>query len=483
MVVISFVSFLILFLAVGLLSALRSRGTKTDYYLASRSVSPMLTGLSAVATNNSGYMFIGVIGFTYTVGLSTIWLMVGWIVGDFLASFYIHRKLRSQSETAREVTFAGILARWNGTDYRALRIVAALMTLVFLGAYAAAQLSAGGKALQGLFGWDKDMGAVLVSAIVAAYCFAGGIRASIWTDAVQSVVMLVAMSGLMVVAVTHVGGITPAIDAMSQIPGYLDWFPPDLLIPGATGVALFALGWLFAGFSVVGQPHIMVRFMALDREDNLNRARVWYYGFFTIFYGLATGVGLFSRLLLPELGDLDPELALPVIARDLLPPIAVGVVLAGIFAATMSTADSLILSCSSALTHDLLPKRLEKPHELKFVTILVTGFALLIALSDNQSVFSLVILAWSVLGATFGPLLLIYALGGRIAERQAILMMGVALVTVLAWRQMGWQGSVYEGMPAIIASLAVYGIDRLLTGSVPVERPEAGEEPVKSTSR
>jgi sodium/proline symporter len=165
--------------------------------------------------------------------------------------------------------------------------------------------------------------------------------------------------------------------------------------------------------SVIGQPHIMVRFMALDSPEHLTRARAWYYGFYVVFYAMAAGVGLLSRLLLPDLGSLDPELALPTMALELLPPLFVGIVLAGIFAATMSTADSLVLSCSSALTHDLLPRRLEKPIELKAATLLVVVLALAIAMTGTQSVFVLVILAWSALASAFGPLMYLYARGYR----------------------------------------------------------------------
>jgi SSS family solute:Na+ symporter/sodium/proline symporter len=220
-------------------------------------------------------------------------------------------------------------------------------------------------------------------------------------------------------------------------------------------MGLFVLGWMFAGFSVIGQPHIMVRFMALDSPSNMTRARAWYYGYFTVFYALATGVGMLSRLYLPELGASDPELALPAMAVALLPGIFVGMILAGIFAATMSTADSLVLSCSAAITHDLLPKRFETTWEVKAATAMVTALALAIALTENRSVFSLVILAWSTLASAFGPLLTIYALGRRISERGAIAAMTAGVAAALVWRWAGWHTDVYEGMPGILAGLAI----------------------------
>jgi SSS family solute:Na+ symporter/sodium/proline symporter len=455
MIVTSFIAFLLLFLGVGLASAFRSKKSRTDYYLAGSAVPPWLTGLSAVATNNSGYMFIGVIGFTYTTGLASFWLMAGWILGDYLASLFVHRRLREATNKTHEASFAAVLATWNGQKFALWRRFAALVMIIFLGAYAAAQISAGGKALQGVLGWDPNLGAAGVAAMILAYSAAGGIRASIWTDAAQSFVMLGAMSLLFVVGVLGQGGAAATLQKMAAVPGYLDWFPPDLLFPGALGVGLFVIGWIFAGFSVIGQPHIMVRFMALDDAKHMTRARCWYYGYFTLFYALATGVGMLSRIYLPELGGLDPELALPTMALELLPAVFVGMILAGIFAATMSTADSLVLSCSAALTHDLLPKRFEAPWELKTATGLVTALALGIALMESQSVFSLVILAWSVLASAFAPLLTIYALGRRISEFGAIASMISGVAAAVIWRQLGWHTDVYEGMPGILTGLAV----------------------------
>jgi SSS family solute:Na+ symporter/sodium/proline symporter len=456
MVLASFIAFLLVFLIIGIASAFKSRGTKADYYLASSSVAPWLVALSAVATNNSGYMFIGVIGFTYAAGLSAVWLMIGWIAGDFIASLYIHRELRISTGRTSEITFAGVLSRWGGRDFRTLRIVAALITLAFLGAYAAAQLSAGGKALQAIFDWDPRAGAFLVAGAVATYCLAGGIRASIWTDAAQSLIMISAMATLLYVAIFALGGPSATWRHISEVPGYLNWFPDDLLIPGATGPILFAVGWLFAGFSVVGQPHIMVRFMALDDPSHLARARIYYYSYFIAFYLLATGVGVMARLHLPDLGALDPELALPTMALKLLPPALIGLVLAGIFAATMSTADSLVLACASALSHDLVPRRLEKGWQIKGVTLLVTLFALGIALSGNQSVFALVIMAWSTLASAFAPLMLVYATKKDVGERTAIAMMLIGVMVAFAWRQMGLHNDIYEGMPGMLAGLATY---------------------------
>ncbi len=456
MTAISFGLILAIFLAIGLASARKATGSRTDYYLASRSVRPWLVGLSAVATNNSGYMFIGVIGFTYETGLSAIWLMFGWILGDFIGSSFIHRRLRQVTATSGEASFASVIARWYGETFGVWRRIAAIIMVIFLVAYAGAQISAGGKALQGVLGIEPATGAAAVAAMVLIYSIVGGIRASIWTDGAQAIAMLGAMAVLFGAGVAGLGGFGGVVEAWRGVPGYLDLFPGDLLLPGLAGMGLFVLGWLFAGFSVVGQPHIMVRFMALDDDRNMVRARAWYYSYFTIFYLLATGVGMLSRIYLPDLTGLDPELALPMMAVELLPPVLVGLILAGIFAATMSTADSLVLSSSAALTHDLAPQRLETTFMLKLATAVAVAIALVLALSENRSVFSLVILAWSTLAAAFAPLLTLYALRRRVSETTAVAMLVIGVAIALFWRfGLGWHESIYEGLPGIAVPLVI----------------------------
>ncbi|MGD9984821.1 MAG: sodium/proline symporter [Porticoccaceae bacterium] len=461
----SFLFFLGLFLLVGISSALKSRHTKQDYYLASSGVHPVLVGLSAVATNNSGYMFIGVIGYTYTTGLAAVWLMVGWILGDVLVSGVVHRKLRQATEKTGQVSYPGVLSHWTGHRYVVLQRLIALIALVFLMAYAGAQLVAGSKALEVLLGWPSYWGALGGAALVVSYCLAGGIRASIWTDAAQSVVMMGAMLVLLWTAVAHLGGPNTTVEAMYLFDGFMDPFPKDVLVPGLLGGLLFAVSWGFAGLSVIGQPHVMVRFMALDNPANMRQARVWYYLWFTLFYAMATAVGMLSRVYFGDSGQFDAEVALPLMAQGLLNPIGVGLVLAGIFAATMSTADSLVLSCSAAITHDLLPHKIESTCVIKTFTLLVTVGALCWALFNQESVFSLVLLAWSGLASAFAPLLIVLCLGHRPSQVESIVAVMGGLCAALLWRYFGWQAYVYEGMAGILVGLGLLAIPCLLVSS------------------
>ncbi len=462
----SFIVFLLAFTAVGVSSAFFARNTSQDYYLASRSVSPWLVGLSAVATNNSGYMFIGAIGYTYVTGLASVWLMVGWISGDFMASLYVHKRLRQAAARSNASSYAGILSNWWGGDtdssahVTALRRLSAIITLLFLVAYAGAQLLAGSKALSVLFDWPLWIGSVTGAVLVAIYCFAGGIRASMWTDAAQSMVMIVAMAVLLVAAVAALGGLGEVSIQLNAIEGYMDWYPGDLPLPGIAGGVLFAASWLFAGLSVIGQPHVMIRFVTLDNPKNMAVARAWYYLWFTAFYAMAIGVGLLARLYLDNPANFDEELALPLMALELLPPVLVGLVLAGIFAATMSTADSIVLSCSSAITNDLLPQHLQSNLNNKLSTLGVAAVALALTFTSQQSVFALVILSWSGLASAFAPLLLTLCMGERPSQTTSIIMVLTGIAVAALWRMAGLHEAVYEGMPGILSGLLVYALLR-----------------------
>lgn len=453
--ILSFIIFLALFAFIGIASVLKSRNNKGDYYLASSSIPPYMVGLSAVATGNSGYMFIGIIGYTYLVGLSSIWLMIGWVFGDFIGSLFVHSKLREATERTGEFSFAGVISSWSGINHKATQKIMGIITLFFLIAYATAQLVAGSKALHVLLDWPDWAGAVLGAALVTMYCISGGIRASIWTDAAQSIVMIIAIAVLLFFCMAHFGGISASVNEMSNIPNFLDWFPQKLALPGLSGILLFVVGWGFAGFSVVGQPHIMVRFMTLSDNSKMNAARMWYYIWYVLFFFMCIAVGMYSRIYLNNSEAFDAELALPIMAQGMLPDVLVGLILAGVFAATISTADSLVLSCSSAVTHDLLPHKIEKPWLLKLFTAIITAVALLIALFNSESVFSLVVLSWSALGAAFAPLLIIKTLGRSTKQWLEVVAIIGGLTTTLLWARYDVDGTIFEGFPGVTFGLVL----------------------------
>lgn len=480
MVLVSFLFFLLAFVVVGMLSMRKRKQTTEDYLLASQSVKPWLVALSAFATANSGYMFVGLIGFAYMAGLQAIWLMVGLVTGDFLMSIFVHKRLRVQTEKQRALSFAGILSTWHGTNFKVLRVIGGLITLAFVGAYAAAQLNAGSKAMHVVFGWDYSMGAVVGSVIVLLYCFAGGIRASIWTDAAQSFVMVAAMALMLFIGIRDIGGLSAFIGNLHTVtPHYMDWFPANQPVLGSASPLFFVVGWIFGGIGIIGQPHVMIRFMTLEKPGEMLRARGYYYGCYFTFYSMAIFTALAARLLIPETAGFDTELALPTLAGQLLPEVLVGLVLAGLFAATMSTADSQILACTAAITNDLMPRKLNGYLVTKLATVFVTAVALIIALSGNQSVFALVLVAWSALASAFAPLLIVYALRQRVSEKLALTMVLGGPTVMLLWRYFELNSIIYECAPGILSGLAIFVVGKVLgglLGSAESERLAASED-------
>ncbi len=478
MTLVAFAVCLLGFVLVGLASVRKAKGSNTDYYLASSSVRPWVAALSAVATNNSGFLFIGVIGYTFAVGMAAAWMMIAWILGDFLTSLFVHRRLRQETEATGGASFASVVSKWGGSDFRIWRRIAALVTILFLGTYAAAQISAGGKALQVMLNWTPEAGAIISAILILAYSAVGGIRASIWTDAAQSIVMVFALALLVIVTLVEVGGLGSAGAQLAELPGFMSLFPTDLSIPGFLGAMLFALGWGAAGVGTIGQPHIMIRFMAMERADQINRVRFWYYGFFIAFYTLAISLGLLARIQMPDLMSGDTELALPLMAVELLPSVLVGVILAGVFAATMSTADSLVLSCSASITHDLSAKHLDRPWMMKLATAAVTVSALLFALFGASSVFSLVLGAWSMLACAFAPLMMLLAMQRRVSEWAAIGMMVAGVGVAVLWTRAGPVDVINEALPGIAIPF-VLGL--LLSRPAPATSP--GREAQSAAAR
>lgn len=459
----SFLVFLGVFVAIGVASSMKAQNTTDDYLVAGRSVAPWLAALSAVATNNSGFMFIGMIAYTYRVGIESVWMMVGWVVGDFVAWLFVHPRVRRQSEDANVATVPALLGSHRDGSRRVIVVLAGLLTFVLLGVYAAAQLKAGSTALQTLFGWDPRLGAVIGAVIVVLYCFSGGIRASIWTDAAQSFVMIIAMATLLVAASLELGG--PA-DVWSNLKAQdatlVEWFPRDLEF----GFAMYLLGMTFGGFGAVGQPHILVRFMAIRSVDDVARARQVYFLWFIPFFVASIAVGLYARALMPDLLDIPltagmsesaaTELAMPEMARRLLPDVLIGLTLAGLFAATMSTADSQILVCSGAITQDINPNWKDSYIASKLATLAVTALALAVALFAGQGVFALVLIAWSALGAGLGPALILRLFHVPLSSLTAVLMMTAGIGTVIAWNFVGYDAAIFKLLPGMAASFSVW---------------------------
>lgn len=461
----SFLLFLGLMTLSGALSVIRKRKTPEDYLVASRRIPPWLAALSAVSTNNSGFMFIGMIAYTYRMGIEAVWMMVGWVVGDFIGWLYVHPRVREASGRLKVNTLPALIGTWGDTKRRGIIIAGGVITILFLGVYAAGQLKAGSTALHALFGWDMHVGALIGTAIVIIYSYAGGIRADIWTDAAQSMVMIVSMGLILVTGFLEIGGAGALMANLeAQAPQLVGLFPENPFF----GVVPFILGFAFAGLGTVGQPHIVTRLMSIESLEAVKSARFFYFLWYIPFFLFSIGVGLYCRAIMPDLASLpiaqgleEPtELALPLMTMELLPQVFVGLALAGLFAAAVSTADSQIIVCSGAFTQDINPKWRKSYLASKLGTFGVTAMALGICLFAPEGVFGLVLIAWSAMGASLGSVLVVRLFRLPLSTPTALFMMAAAVVTVVIWHVSGLDDDVFKILPGVIAAAAAYGISR-----------------------
>lgn len=451
----SFLTFLLFFMSIGLLASLKRQKNAEDYLLASRNISPFFAGVSAAASTASGFAFIGIIGFGYTMGYGGSWFIVGLVLGGLLSTLLIARRFRVMSQRYKTASYSEYLVSGIKGPTRGIREVLGIILVVAMVLYAAAQLTAGSKALNVFFGWDYSAGAILGSLIVILYCFAGGIRASIWTDVIQFCIMFIAMGVLLYVAMAHIGSLKNLTHSLKEIDPQLVNFWPDYKKFGAIP---FILGWFALGLSLIGFPHVMSRLKCVRTPKDARTATYWYYATYSAFYVTAYMVAVTTRVLLPEGLSFDPELALPQMAMEYLPSIMVGLILAGIFASTISTTDSLVLAATATISRDFVPSRKDSYGFLKASTMLVTLVALLIAVFGNKSVFDVVLMSIAIMGATFSPLVILRSFRVQLSRMQMFAMVSSGLVTIVFWRGLGLHRDVYDALPGFVAAVSTYVI-------------------------
>lgn len=453
------------------------KDTTDDYLVAGRGMHPALAALSAVSTWNSGYMFIGFIGFIWLMGYSAIWISLISTVGQLVAWIWLYKRIQQEGRERGIRSLSSLVAKVKGAPEAKF---AALASVSFLLIYAAAQLSSGGKALFAMLEWHEAIGIIIGFVLVVAYCYAGGIRASIWTDAAQSFVMIIGSTMLCLVALNQVGGFGSMHSTLKTIdPSLISIFPSDLKF----GVTLWIFAFFLGGLGVAGQPQVVSRIMTLDSDKDRKQACLWFFVWQTPFLILMIIIGLASRVIFPIEGEFDPELALPLLAMDVLGPFWVGLILASIFAATMSTADSQVLACTAAITDDLFPEWSEDHKKTKLTTVVMAIVAMCISLgalwSGNNSVFSLVVLAVYGLGGMFIPLLIIRFTGYNPSTKHSIIMMTCALLGVISWRILGYNKYIFESVPGVGAAFVAHFImcaknqDEWLTNILPSKQSVA----------
>ena len=454
----SFLLFMGIFAGVGLASMFVKQDTTDDYLVAGRGMHPALAALSAVSTWNSGYMFIGFIGFIFIQGYSGLWIGLVSTLGQAVAWIWIYKFIQKEGSERGVRSLSSLVSKTAGAPEAKL---AGVLSVFFLAIYAAAQLVAGGVALRTMLGWSEVLGILIGFVLVVAYCYAGGIRASIWTDAAQSCVMIVGSSILCYVAVAEVGGLSGLHGTLKDIdPGMVNLFPADLTFAVTLWIGAFFLG----GLGVAGQPQVVSRVMTLKDDNDRKQAAIWFFVWQTPFIALMFIIGLACRAIFLDLDASQAQEGLPLLAIEVLNPFLAGVILASIFAATMSTADSQVLACTAAITDDVKPEWSQEHATTKMVTIAVAIFATLIALVGQMfpgfgdSVFALVVLAVYGLGGIFVPLLLVRMMGYEPDTEHTVWMMTAAMSAVNVWSVSGYGEDIFPSIPAMSAAFATHFI-------------------------
>ena len=450
----SFLLFMGAFAGIGLASMRVKEDTTDDYLVAGRGMHPALAALSAVSTWNSGYMFIGFIGFTYTMGYSIIWIGLGSMVGQIVAWIWLYKFIQQAANERGVRSLSSLVSDVTGSPEAKL---AAVLSVLFLAVYAAAQLTSGGKALYVMLGWSEVIGILIGFVLVVAYCYAGGIRASIWTDAAQSSVMIIGSSLLCYVALGEVGGFSGLHNGLAvQNANLTSIVPADLNF----GVSLWIFAFFLGGLSVAGQPQVVSRVMTLGTDEDRKTAMLWFFAWQTPFLIIMVIIGLASRVVFTGSG-FDPELGLPMLAMETLGPFWVGLILASIFAATMSTADSQVLACTAAFTDDVMPQISQDHKKTKIVTLVIAAFATAISIfglyvPGGDSVFALVVLAVYGLGSIFVPILIIRWAGYEPDTTHTMAMMLAALFTVILWSISGFGEDIFPSVPGMGAAFLTH---------------------------
>ncbi|ROT98187.1 sodium/proline symporter PutP [Marinobacter sp. R17] len=473
---ISLLLYFVLMLAIGFYAWRKSTSSSEEYMLGGRQLSPAVAALSAGASDMSGWLLLGLPGALYATGLVEAWIGIGLFVGAFINWIVVAPRLREQTERYdNSLTIPEFLANRFPTKAMALRTVSAIVIVVFFAVYTASGLVAGGKLFMSAFGSlidssvisDYSIGVWLTLGIVLTYTVIGGFLAVSLTDFVQGCIMMLALIIMPAVVLfgSGGGGFDQASETLATVdPNFLSW------TNGLTFVGfLSAVTW---GLGYFGQPHIIVRFMAVRTVEDVPKARNIGMTWMAISLIGAISLGIFGRAYAVRNGlDVgDSETIFIVLADLLFHPLITGFLYAALLAAIMSTISSQLLVSSSSLTEDFYRLFLNKEATDKEsvlvgrVCVLLVGIvAAFIASDPNSKVLGLVSNAWAGFGAAFGPLMILSLTWKRMSGAGAVAGLIVGALTVIIWISLGLNGSfmggpgVYEIIPGFIAAwIAIY---------------------------
>ncbi|MBX9446804.1 sodium/proline symporter PutP [Dickeya chrysanthemi] len=485
------VTFLVYIFGMVLIGLMAYRATHNfgDYILGGRRMGSVVTALSAGASDMSGWLLMGLPGAVFLSGISESWIAIGLTIGAYLNWTWVAGRLRVHTEVNHNaLTLPDYFSHRFEDKSKLLRVISALVILVFFTIYCASGIVAGARLFESTFGMSYDTALWAGAAATIAYTFIGGYLAVSWTDTVQASLMIFALILTPVIVILSVGGITPSLAVIeSKSPANLDMFK------GLDTIAILSLlGW---GLGYFGQPHILARFMAADSHHTIRNARRISMTWMVLCLAGAVTVGFFGIAYFtgnPEqAGNVtqNGERVFIELARLLFNPWIAGILLSAILAAVMSTLSCQLLVCSSAITEDLYKPFLRKnasQRELVWVgramVLLVSVIAIALAVNPENRVLGLVSYAWAGFGAAFGPVILISLLWPRMTRNGALAGMLVGATTVIVWKQYGWL-NLYEIIPGFLLSCAAIMVVSLLgraPSAVVTERFHQAEREFKS---
>lgn len=441
----------------------------SDYIIGDRKLNYWVTALSSQASDMSGWLLMGLPGYAYVAGMEAIWIALGLLVGTWANWRFVAKRLRILTEKmGNAITLSSYFQnRFKETNAR-LRVLSAIVILIFFLIYTASGLVAGGKLFSSVFSMNYQVSLTIGTLVIIGYTFLGGFMAVCWTDFFQGILMFLALIVVPTVCVGKIGGLGLTMAELQA-------FNAELLNPFTTvdGAALggLAIASLLAwGLGYFGQPHILTRFMAIENVGELKNARRVAMTWVTFSLIAAVLIGMIGFIYLDGSLNGSNETVFIQMVETTFPTIIAGIMLAAILAAIMSTADSQLLVTSSALIEDLLKVFSKKTYAEKTYVWLgratvmaVAFFAYLLAWNPNNSVLDLVAYAWAGFGASFGPVVLISVYWKKMTGNGALAGMVTGGATVLIWRNLsGGLFDLYELLPAfVLAAIAIFVVSSM----------------------
>lgn len=466
-IITTFFLYISIMIIVGFIAYLLTK-TFDDYILGGRRLGRFVTGLSAGASDMSGWLIMGLPAAIFLSGLSEAWMAIGLTIGAWLNWRLVAAPLRVHTELNQNaLTLPDYLSNRFEDKSRLIRVISALVILIFFTIYCASGVVAGAKLFQTTFGLSYNTALIAGALATLLYTFIGGFLAVSWTDTIQASLMIFALILTPILIIFTLGGFDEAITLINNAdPRHSSWIPA-----GSSIAIISALGW---GLGYCGQPHILARFMASSSHKNLAASRRISISWMFLCLTGAVAVGYFGYayfLKYPQYAAStlqSPENIFMNLSVLLFNPWIAGILLSAVLAAVMSTLSCQLLVCSSALTEDLYrtflrPQASQKELVIigRMMVLLVAVIALLLAINPENSVLGLVSYAWAGFGAAFGPIIVMSLFWPRMTRNGALAGMVVGAATVLIWKHFSFFG-LYEIIPGFILALIAIVIFSLL---------------------